>query len=252
MQHYELEESKYPDSLVGCKITCDRPLTPGRTIQPPFPGQSGFFMTMVAKPGSGKTSLLMKMFSKQRKRTHDIYYKSFKHITYVCPETSRASIDSNPLEGLEDDSKFDNLDYGILQRIQDIKKDYMKDKKPQHQQCLIIDDCAAYLKTRESQEILNEISMNRRHLSCSIILLFQYCHSLPKSIRAQVSHSIIWRPSSGDGSIIREEFLEGMTRPEYNRLVQFVFKDPHDFLFIDRTNQQIYRNLQPIHIRGSK
>lgn len=252
MQHYELEESQYPDSLVGCKITCDHPLKPGRDIKPPFPGSSGFFLTMVAKPGSGKTSLLMKMFSKQRRKQDNIYYRAFKHITYVCPETSRASIMENPLEELDDDSKFNDLNYGILQRIQDIKKEYAKDSKQHYQQCLIVDDCAAYMKGHEAQEILLEIANNRRHLACSVILLYQYSYSLPKAIRSTSSHSIVWRPAAGDADIIRKEYLDNMSRPEYNRLLEFVFKSPHDFLFIDRTNQQIFRNLQLINVKGRK
>lgn len=233
---YSLEDSHYKN-LASIEINCDKPLTK-RSIKPPFPNCS-FFMAVVGPPGSGKSTLMLQMISSKKDK---IYYRVFKDIIYVCPESSRSSIENNPLEDVD---TYNALNYDIMEKVNENKEQYMKDEK-NYNQLLIIDDCGTYLKDSYAVEILNELSMNRRHKSLSIIILVQYIISVPRSVRSQISCMIMFKPANNDDlETLRREFVN-MKRKDFEALARFVFRERHDNLFIDRTNNELYKNLQKI------
>lgn len=137
---FELEPSNY-NKLNCVKLGCDRPLS-NRLIKPPFPNQS-FFMTVVGKPGSGKSTYMFSLLTTKTKNDR-IYYKVFKDIIYVCPKNSRASIKDNPLEDLE--TVFDELGEDVRDTIIDNKSRYDETPEKNYNQLLIIDDCSSDLK----------------------------------------------------------------------------------------------------------
>ena len=104
---FKLEPSHY-ENLKSVSFSCDHRLTT-RDIREPFLNKS-FFMILCGPPGSGKTTMLFNMLSKQR-RGQNIYYRVFKNILYVCPLHSRGSIENNPLDDLPADHVFDKLGY---------------------------------------------------------------------------------------------------------------------------------------------
>lgn len=234
---YKLEPSNY--DLKTVKMTCDEPLTK-REIKPPFLNQS-FFFILCGPPASGKSTLLLQMLSTRGK--NKIYYRVFKHILYVCPENSRSSVENNPLGDLE--TIYDELTSDVADKIEENKEEYSKAEKD-YKQLLIIDDCSAFLKNNENIKMLNKLSMNRRHLSLSIILLVQYIYNIPKSVRHQVNVIIIFKPANNeDLEVIRKEFVN-MKKDEFLQLSKFVFQNKHDHLFINISNNTLYKNLQKI------
>lgn len=237
---FELQESLY-DKLNNVILGCDRPLTK-RTIKAPFQN-CNFFYTIVGAPGSGKTTFMFSTLTTKSKADR-IYYKVFKDILYVCPKNSRSSVKDNPLEDLE--TVFDELGDEVKDVIIDNKKKYDEDNDKNYQQLLIIDDCSSDLKKLRNIELLSELSKNRRHLNLSIILLVQYLRDIPRSIRSQPSAVIIFKPANGlDFDIIRKEYIN-MKSDIFMQLMDFVFKDKHDQLFIDRNNNDLFKNLQKI------
>jgi hypothetical protein len=237
---FELENSLYT-KLSSVKLGCDRPLTQ-RDIKAPFQN-CNFFYTIVGAPGSGKTSFMFSTLTTKSKADR-IYYKVFKDILYVCPKNSRMSVKDNPLDDLE--TVFDELSEDIKDKIIDNKKQYDENNDKNYQQLLIIDDCSSDLKKLKNIELLSELSKNRRHLNLSIVLLVQYLRDIPRSIRSQPSAVIIFKPANGlDYDIIRKEYIN-MKNDLFMSLMDFIFKEKHDNLFIDRNNNNLYKNLQKV------
>lgn len=236
---FKLENSNYGE-LNNVKMSCDTKLTK-REIKEPFLNKS-FFYIISAPPGSGKTTLLFQMLS--TKGQNKIYYRVFKNILYVCPQNSRGSIENNPLSDLE--TIYDELTEDVKDQIILNKENYDASEKD-YNQLLIIDDCSAFLKNSENIKMLNELSMNRRHLRLSIILLVQYIYNIPKSVRHQASALIIFKPANNDDlEILRKEFIGFLKKNEFFELSKFVFQSKHDHLFVDVGNNALYKNLQKI------
>ena len=106
-------------SIHKTKMKCDGPLTTKRTILPPFINERGFFMIIVGKPKSGKTTFAFDMLVNK-----DIYKKVFKNILFVCPQNSRDSIDSNPLIDLDNEFLFDELNDDVKAQVKKNKDVY--------------------------------------------------------------------------------------------------------------------------------
>jgi GTPase SAR1 family protein len=239
-----LEKANYEFNKI--KFTVDDCL--GEHINEPFPNES-FFWCCVGKPGSGKTSLMLNALT--AKGNNRVYRKVFNKIILVMPENSRKSIYNNPFEDLEQTFTVFNED--VMKTIEDNKKlidedneKRLKDNKPKKifNQLLIIDDCTAYLK--DNPKVLIELATNRRHLKLSIILLVQFLRAVPRPVRFQITNIAFFKPSNElDTKILQEEFCN-LKKEEFNELKRLVWKDQHDFLFIDKNKDIYYKNLQKI------
>jgi hypothetical protein len=210
-------------------------------IKEPFPNTS-FFWTIVGKAGSGKTSLLVNTMIHK-----EIYKKAFDKVILVQPKTSRASLNDNIFEGLPDNQIFEKLDFNVVDRIEMIRKDFDKQnetKKKNRNMLLILDDVTASL--RDNEDVLIQLTTNRRHLKLSIVLLVQFLMSIPRPIRLQITHITVFKPSNEiEGNIIRDEFAN-LPSKDFKKLTRFVWRDSHDFLFIDKQSEKYYKNLQQI------
>ena len=234
---YKLEKSNY-DNLKTVKMTCDEPLTKKREIKEPFLNSSSFFYLLCAPAGSGKSTLMMQML-----QTKQLYYRLFKDIIYVCPPNSRSTVKDNPLCDLE--TVYDGLSSDIFDKIEENNDEYKKLDKKNYKQLLIIDDCSSSLKDHENLKMLSKLVMNRRHYSLSIIILVQYLYSVPKPIRSNINALIVFKPLMQDLEILRKEFIN-MKKDDFYELCRFVFQNKHDNLFINISNNTLYKNLQKI------
>ena len=244
---FELLPSNY-ENLNNIKMICDVPLT-SRPIMEPFLNKS-FTYVICAPPGSGKTTFLFSMLTTKGK--NKIYYRVFKNIIYCCPNNSRSTVKDNPLADLEDDNIFDTLSNKVKERIYAIKAEYMKTPDKHYNQLLIIDDCTHSLKDNDIENMLAELSNNRRHLNLSIIILTQYLTSIPASVRSQISCAIVFKPANNkDLEKIKTEFVN-MGTEDFRLLCNFVFQTKHDHLFINRENNNLYKNLQRIVLKDDK
>lgn len=241
MKRFSIDEPLYSKLGSDVKMKCDFPLTKA-TIKPPFPNHH-FIMAITGPPASGKTSMLLKMLQKGKKKEDNVYFKVFSDIIWVCPPSSRNSIESgNPLADLKDEVIFDELNYEVQEMIEKNKKSYVTPKA----QLLIIDDCGSVL--RDSIDMLNILAMNHRHMNLSIIILTQYTVSLPKSIRAQIGFPVLFKPSAQDYSTIHKEYLPELSNREFDQLAKLVWKEKHDNLIINRSNNTYYKNLGKINM----
>jgi hypothetical protein len=237
---FELLPSNYT-TMKPIKFNGDRPLSDKRTIKAPFSNESCFFMIVVGKPKSGKTTFVFNTLTNK-----EIYKKIFKNIIYVAPITSRNNIHNNPLQDLDSEQLFDNLSIDVQRRVEENKKLYDETPEKHYNQLLLIDDCTAFLKDKGNVQMLNELAMNRRQISLSIILLTQYVVSIPPALRSQYNSIVIFKPIKKDYDRINKEIMF-MKKDEFIDFIDYVFKVRHDNLFVNVDNENdYYKNLQKI------
>ena len=217
------------------KMGCDYQLSK-KPIQEPFSNKS-FSMLISGKPGSGKTSFLMSILN--QKGSNRIYRRVFKHILIVSPSLS--SLPEGLLEGIPQDQLFENFDESISDMINANNESYLEKPEKNYSQLLILDDVASLLKQKSNILWLNKWFFNRRHQRLSIILTTQYIYQVPKSVRANVSDVILFQPTTSELETIRKEFIP-MKKDKFIDFIKFIFRDPHDTLFINE-KRELFRNL---------
>jgi GTPase SAR1 family protein len=234
---FNIQKANY--ELKPVEFKCDNKLAPH--IMPPFCNKS-FFLIISGRPGSGKTSLLISMLSAKGKNR--IYRNVFTKITLVMPKSSIESLRDNIFEDLPNEQQFDNLKPEIFQMIQDNKKSFSESKKPNQNQLLILDDVASQLRDYEDQ--LKELCQNRRHLNLSIILLTQTMRDIPRPMRLLATDVIAFKANNNiDNEIIREEYLNTNIK-KFRSIIQFIYRDKHDYMYINKEEELVYKNLNLI------
>ena len=233
--NYEIEQIKF--NVDG--IFNDR-------IKPPFPNTS-FFLTIIGKPGSGKTNLLVNMLTNR-----NIYKRVFDKVLLVMPKNSIKSLKNNIFEDLPESQQFNELTPDVFDTIKQFREEFDEvdadtKKKPRSKNMLLIlDDVTAQLKEKENQKLLIELSTNRRHLKLSIILISQYLRAIPRCVRSQTTNLVYFKPANElDNNIVRDEYIN-LPKDKFNDLMRFVFQNQHDFLFIDKNNESYFKNLNRI------
>ena len=262
--NYEIEKIKFNvDGIFNDKI------------KPPFPNAS-FFLTIIGKPGSGKTNLLVNMLTNK-----NIYKRVFDKVLLVMPKNSIKSLKNNIFEDLPESQQFNELSPDVFETIKQFREEFdeVEDqplsvktdvglrpiqrlnqnehtgskggtpplKKPRSKNMLLIlDDVTAQLKEKENQKLLIELSTNRRHLKLSIILISQYLRAIPRCVRSQTTNLVYFKPANElDNNIVRDEYIN-LPKETFNNLMRFVFQNQHDFLFIDKNNESYFKNLNKI------
>jgi len=217
------------------KMGCDFPLSK-RGIKEPFPNKS-FSMLLVGAPGSGKTSFLVSILN--QKGANRVYRKVFRNIMVVSPSIS--SLPEGLLEGIPDNQLFTDFSDELTEMIDANNETYLEKPEKNYSQLLILDDVAALLKLKANVVFLNKMFFNRRHKRLSIILTSQYIYQIPKSVRANVSDIVMFKPTVSEIETIRKEFVP-MKKDKFMDFLKFVFRDPHDTLYIN-DRRELFRNL---------
>jgi KaiC/GvpD/RAD55 family RecA-like ATPase len=144
--------------------------------------------------------------------------------------------DKLPENQLFETLDFENLDY-VVQQI--------KSAPPKENNCVIFDDCTAYLKNKDTLKLLKELIFNRRHLHTSIFFLTQTWYSVHKDIRKLFSNIFVFRVSRKEMETIMDETIE-RKREMALEIVRVVFDKPYQFLFINTDTQKMYKNFDEL------
>ena len=216
-------------------VLVDTPLSP--KVRNPLPDKSGFAMSIVGPAGSGKTSTMISLV-----KARDGYKKRFESIITVIPASSLDSLKSNPFRDL--DHTYEELDYETLEEIiETVEKSREEDERT----LLIFDDISAELQDAVILKKMMRLFLNRRHLLLSIIVL---SHSLtgrgalPYTVRKNVSHMIIFKPSAAL-DVINTDYLH-LPRVKFKELTDYVFDVPHSHLMIVPATGQLYKNFNKL------
>lgn len=219
---------------------CDTSL--GKHIPEPF-SQASFFKLVVGPPGSGKTSLILGALSS--KGPNRVYNKVFHDVYLVQPKSSQASIKKSVFKNHPVEKVYDDLNSEVLDELLELIKDNSEDG---HYSLIFIDDFASALKDPDIQRTFTHIVNNRRHLFCSIICVCQSYISVPLPVRKTVSDLILFRSANKKDYISVFSELIHLPKDVADQIVQFVFRKPHDFMYIRVASNEIYRNFNKLHI----
>jgi len=198
------------------------------------------FDGIIGRPGSGKTSLLCAFLKGRGKEK--IYRKSFDKILLVMPSSSRNSMKQNVFKKLPEDQMYDELDLGSMT---DIYKRLLASTAEKEKTLLILDDVGASLKNAEIQTLFRKVIYNRRHLKVKIIVLLQSFLSCAKEIRKLFTNIFCYKPSKVEFENLADEIFE-MKKDKANRLMNFCFDVPHQFLMINVESQRMYKGFDEI------
>ena len=229
------------------KMNCDNCLH--SNFAKPFDSfNSGFCLNINGYSGSGKTNLLVNLFSMKNKNGKKCSFKNiFNRIFFVSP--SMHTIKKSIFDEIPDSHKFDTLNdfllnyENVMTKVDELmdqdkvhvpfEKDKNKDNDDEPEEtCVIFDDIGSEIRQGNNEKLFNQLIANRRHKHISIINLTQRIIQIPPSVRSNLSHLISFKPKS----IQEEEYIYEFTKLPKKHLRQFyeyVFKQKFDFLLID-------------------
>ena len=235
--------------LTGYKFDCDDIICD--KIKYPLP-RTTFKIGIIGKSGSGKTNLLRNLTEKSGKNS--VYCKKFSNVFYISP--SIKSMNKRPK--LPED-RF----YKSLNDLPEIINRMSSEDEMEGRTLLILDDITNELKTTGIMgEQLKTIYQNNRHLgrplidedtgeqlesgSMSSMILSQRTNNLPRFIRSQLTHIILFdfRSTKSEMMTIFDEFFH-CDKDVFNEILRRTFDDPknkYNFLFINLGNSKIYKN----------
>jgi len=221
---------------------CDYPLCDHLKDYPQFSYMNIFNTTAIlGRPASGKTSMLISMLSQKGK--DKIYNKVFDFVYVIMPTQSRNSLKKNIFEKHTPERLFDELTLENLQKIYDAIEENSLNKKTS---LVLYDDVTSSLKNNDIQFLLKKMSYNRRHLKLVQIFLIQSWIAVPLTIRKLFSNLIIFKPNKIEWEKVVEETIEQEKDVALGLLD--LYKKPHDYLFINITNQKIFYNQDEVEI----
>ena len=214
-----------------------------------------FAMYIVGSPGSGKTNLLLQLLmshpTKKNRKKNRYYYGLFDNIYLIS--ASMATLPVSFLNKLDDDRVFDKFSDELLSNI--IQEMY--DGANQNN-LLILDDC---IRDLTRSKILSKLIYNRRHASqnnehesgqgsISIIITSQKWTLLPLEFRVAMSDFAVFKSTNkSEINRLQEELAYDLDNVQFNSMVNNVWADKYNFLFIKPNNnlhEKYYKNFDSI------
>lgn len=202
-------------------------------VEPPLPNNYGFFMMVIGKPNSGKSTLWLNLITNKEKHN---YYKKFDKI-YIFSNSLKTITRKIHLP---DDRLFDGISElePLIESIKDTDDKVL----------LIIDDCVTDLK---SPDYLLKLIYNRRHLAggISIIITSQVYNKIALPIRKASTTLVLF--STGNKKEISSVYQDFANIPEkdFNTIVNYCFKGgSHDFMVYSTITGDFYHNFNKLEI----
>lgn len=219
---------------------CDSCL--GTHIPEPF-SQSSHFKLLVGGPGSGKTSVVLGALGTRGENR--VYRKVFHDVYLFQPKSSQASIKKSVFKNHPIEKIYDDLNYDTLSEVLEL---ITENSAEGHFSLVIIDDFASHLKDADIQQTFTHIVNNRRHLRTSLWVIAQSYISVPLAVRKTVSDLILFRSANKkDYTSVFTELIH-LPKDVADKIVQFVFRKPHDFMYVRVASNEIYRNFNKLQI----
>ena len=195
----------------------------------------------IGRPGSGKTSLLYSFFKSSK-----LFATVYHNIFLFQPSASRSSMKDKLFDKLPDENKFEELSFENLNDVMTrIKDERIEDEDEDYNNCIIFDDMGAYLRNKETKQLLKELIYNRRHLRTSIFFLVQTFLSIEPDIRKLFSNIFVFKVSKKELETIFEEVIE-QEKDNILPISRLVYDKPYEYLFINTDTGRLFKKFDEI------
>lgn len=200
---------------------------------------------LIGRPSSGKSTLMYNMFSARGE--NKVLRKCFNHIFLFMPNSSQKSFKKNIFEVLDEDKRFDELNYETMSYVMD--KIHAMDKN--EKVAIIFDDQAPFLKDREIRKMFKELIYNRRHLAggVSIFFLVQSWLSIEKDLRKLFTNIFCFKITKSEMDNLITEVIE-QHKDVVLDVMKLVFDKKYNFLFINTDSGRMFKNFDEIKFVG--
>lgn len=219
--------------------------------------RSGSFVHINGPSNSGKTTIMLNLFTKKNKRgkKRQSFINCFHNI-YLC-SPSLHTIPGEPFKELSPDRvkktlTIDFLDF-IREDIQEQLDEYDKEIDNKEFNLLILDDVSTTINaSKKLENVFNALVAERAHYNLTIVLLTQLLKMAPAKARDNSSHLFSKKPKGlADMELLFEHTGLGLSKKYMNDVFKHFFIEPHDFIYIDKSNPakyKLYRNFNPVEI----
>ena len=205
------------------------------TIPKPLFQNYNSFLILCAPPRAGKSTWIQNCLCKSGK----VYNKKFTKVYIVSPSLKTAKND--PFACLPEDQIEQELTVDFLHRFEDEVKDSGE------KVLLILDDVVTDIrKNKGVDKLLAKILYNRRHITAdggddangvTCWLTTQSWNRIPLMIRKVANGLVAFKLTNVKEIIsIYDEFVMGLSKEQFMAILKYVFKGPHDFLFMNFDN----------------
>ena len=197
----------------------------------------------VGKSKSGKSNLMINLLSKPKKNgVRQSYKKVFHDVIIVSPSLS--SFKNNIFQDIDDEKKFEELDFNTLDFIDsftDMNADLDKNT------LVVLDDVGSSLKLNERFLALQ--TQKHRHRRTTWWIIAQKYRDLPTTIRANLSAIYLFRPISlKELDAVYEELLP-FNKKKLIEFINWVFDKKYNFLYIEMS---LEKSPSPIYYKNFK
>jgi hypothetical protein len=217
--------------------------TDDKVLEPLPNGAS--FLCFIGRPKSGKTTVALNFLTRKA-----YYLKRFDKIFVFSPSIFVSLDKDHPLHTLPEKQKNTELTAENLQEA--IDSIYDSDKRVLFLLDDVYQDFSGYTLT-----LVAKLCFNRRHLTkkgVSVWVCAQTFPQIPLKLRKTISDLFVFKTTNErEIEAIRSEYCDFMDKDDFHKLLDYVFDEKHNFLYL-KTNHQpremFYKNMNSLNISG--
>ena len=208
--------------------------------------QPSFSLLLVGPKGSGKSNLILRLLfgnkkpkSTKKGNTHYKFYRHFFDKVYIFspswnldPKMERCKI---PDEQIYDDPE---LYPEIIEEIIGTQTDSIEEESKdecEHVLMVFTDLAGAKGVFSQSKGIMNKLAFNLRHFKISLVIDTQSLRQINPAFRENLSGVVLFSGINNRLELekVKEEFLGFFDKKEQDKILDFAFQKPYDFLYIN-------------------
>jgi len=190
---------------------------------------NGFFMLIVGKPGSGKTTLIKEMLINELSG-------KFHYILVFSP-SSREYYDI-----ISSEQTFTEFNEEVIRKA--INMMYLAPIKEHKKILFIVDDAIADIKSNEKNQQIISLFFNRRHLvdngTISLLITTQKYTMVPARFRSCITDIRFFGISPFDVEKIYEESVIKYTKKEWKELICVIYENKFVNIHFDLDSQLFF------------
>ncbi len=198
--------------------------------------QNSFVFGIIGTPGSGKSTLIERLIFSE-----ELYCRKFNRVLYITP----SKFDHIKLVEGENWYKCISIPW-IQNKIQDLDEIGQPIKL-----LIVLDDCVSELPAYAKDQGLISLIYNRRHVTPNIniswIIVSQKYNLIPLSIRTMFTGLFLFRlPKTQIDDVFKDVIIPNSKG--LRRSLDALWRNKHDFIFINNDNYKIFHNFQLLFI----